>query len=204
MIILRPMSRAVRVLTVAVVFASMVRRAESAARAPATPPSGTGGTTGAGRGLVPSRLPEDPVAGKKSEAQWREHLAHEEHERQVRYDKRRLPQHREVVKLLRQARARFDRAKTPAVIAAARARVAITINDVQRRIAVIDRWGDSSNLLKNYEAVLAILTDPYPAAQIVAMTGDAQTLAALRADLDQHMKEIADWLEKVEHEKESY
>jgi hypothetical protein len=122
----------------------------------------------------------------------------------MRYDKRRLPQHRVVVKLLKDARARYDRAKTTAEIEKLRPRVSATIDDVQARIAAIDRWGDSSYLLKDYDAVVGILTDPYPQAKVAAFKGDPQVLEKLRADLDAHTAKIAERLEEVENEKESY
>src|SRR6476661_5191136 len=62
--------------------------------APVTPPAA------ATASADPSRLPEDAVAGKKSEAQWREHMAFEERERQMGFDRERLKEHRAVLKLL--------------------------------------------------------------------------------------------------------
>src|SRR5262249_53860215 len=67
-----------------------------------------------------SRLPEDPVEGKRAEAQWREHMADEEHERQIAFDGQRVAAHRSVVALLLAARGTYDRAATEAALATAR------------------------------------------------------------------------------------
>ena len=137
---------------------------------------------------------EDPVAGAKSTAQWREHLAAEEHERKLHYDRDRLKGHRAVLKLLVAARARYDRAKTKAAVLAVQKRVPATAEDIRRRIKQIDQWGNNSNLLGDYDAFLNALGDPYPAARIAAIGGDHAAHDALAADLDRRTRHIKDWL----------
>jgi hypothetical protein len=140
------------------------------------------------------RLPEDPVAGARSSAQWREHMAWEERERRLHFDRDRLHQHREVVRFLVAARARLDRARTPAAVRAAAARLPPAIAEQRRRIAEIDHWGTSSNLLGDYDAALTALADDYPAARAGALAGDGAALDRVRADLDARLKKIAAWL----------
>ena len=138
--------------------------------------------------------PEDPVKAAKSTAQWREHLAAEEHERKLHYDRDRLKGHRAVLKLLVAARARYDRAKTKAAVLAVQKRVPATAEDIRRRIKQIDQWGTNSNLLGDYDAFLNALGDPYPAARIAAIGGDHAAHDALAADLDRRTRHIKDWL----------
>ena len=138
--------------------------------------------------------PEDPVKAAKSTAQWREHLAAEEHERKLHYDRDRLKGHRAVLKLLVAARARYDRAKTKAAVLAVQKRVPATAEDIRRRIKQIDQWGTNSNLLGDYDAFVNALGTPYPAARIAAIGGDHAALDALAADLDRRTSHIKDWL----------
>jgi hypothetical protein len=152
----------------------------------------------AGRPLPPpegaARLPEDPVAGAKSTAEWRTFMAAEERERRLHYDRDRLKQHRAVLRLLRAARARYDRARVKAAVEDARARSSATAEEVRRRMAEIDRWGNNSNLLADYDAMLRLLADDYPAARLVALGGDGARLGRVRADFVAREKKIAAWL----------
>jgi hypothetical protein len=155
----------------------------------------------------PGRLPEDPVAGKQSEAQWREHMEEEEHERQIGYDRRYLKEHRAVTKLIAGARARYDGAKTEAAVVKVRADMPGQIAEVKRRVTDIDHWGTNSRLLPDYEALSASLTDAYPAAKIGALKGDGSALDAARAAFDGHMQKITAWLKEAaetEEEREAH
>jgi hypothetical protein len=140
--------------------------------------------------------PEDPVKAAKSTAQWREHLAAEDHERKLLYDgdRDRMKQHRAVLKLLVGARARYDRAKTKAAVLSIQKRLPATVEDVRRRMTKIDHWGTNSNLLGDYDAFLGALSDGYPAARIDSLDGKPASLEAIRRDLDQRTRQIKDWL----------
>jgi hypothetical protein len=138
--------------------------------------------------------PEDPLAGAKSTAQWREHMIAEEHERKLHYDRDRLKDHRAVLKLLIAARARYDRAKTKTAVLAVQKRLPRTAEDIRRRIKQIDQWGTNSNLLGDYDAFLKALGEPYAAARIAAIGGGRASLDALAAELDKRTKHIKDWL----------
>ena len=142
----------------------------------------------------PGRLPEDPVAGHRSEIEWRAHMDAEERERQLGYDKRRLKEHRAVIKRLRAARARYDRALTAGAVVRASSRMPALIADVRDRIVAIDHWGVNSPLLKDYDALIAALTGAYPEARLASLRGDADALTRLRRDLDHRIRKMTDWL----------
>jgi hypothetical protein len=140
------------------------------------------------------RLPEDPAAGAKSTAQWREHMVAEEHERKLRWDRDHLKAHRAVVKFLVTTRARYDRAKTRAAVTAIRTRLPMAVDGVRKQITRIDHWGTNSNLLEDYDVLLKALSDAYPAARIAFLDGDHAALDAQKADFDRCTKHINDWL----------
>lgn len=148
------------------------------------------------------RLPEDPVAGAKSTQQWREHMAFEEHERKLHYDRDRLKKHRAVVKFLTATRARYDRAKTKAAVTAIRTRLPPAVEGVRKQITAIDKWGTNSNLLEDYDVFLKALSDGYPAARVTALDGDRGPLDALRTDLDRRTKHIKNWLAEAAESKD--
>jgi hypothetical protein len=165
--------------------------AASAGAAPALP--GAGGSRGTRTADMP-RLPEDPEAGKRSEAQWRAHLEHEEHERQIAYDKRKLREHRALVARLRVARARLDGATTASAVSRLARATASAIADGRRRLHKLDPWGVNSRLLGDYDALLKVLDGSYAAARLEALRGNAEPQDQLRARWDQHLKVIAEWL----------
>jgi hypothetical protein len=143
------------------------------------------------------RLPEDPALGAKATAQWRDFMKQEERERQLRFDRGKLKEHRAVLRLIVGTRARLDRAKTPTAIAAQRARLPPAIEEIHQRITALDHWGVNSNLLPDYDAILEVLADDYPAARLAALAGDGTYRAALRGVLDARQKKIKDWLEEA-------
>src|SRR5581483_9492579 len=136
----------------------------------------------------PSGLPEDPDAGRKSEAEWRRHMDWEERERQLSFDKNRIPQHRAVIRQLTAARARYDRAKTKAAVERMRAEMPALRQALQARTTEIDHWRVNSPLLADYDAEIADLDVAYPDAKLAALDGDAQPLRAVRARMDQRRK----------------
>ena len=145
----------------------------------------------------PPPLPEDPVLGAKATAQWREHLAFEERERKLHYDRDRMKDHRAVLKLLIGTRARYDRARSAAAVIAIKARVPETAEAVRRRVDRIDHWRVNSNLLADYDVMLNALAEAYPAARIKFIEGDRAPLLAVRAELDRRQKAIDQWLKEA-------
>jgi hypothetical protein len=175
------------------------RRAPAPAPQPSTasvaPPAPT---------VDPSRLPEDPAAGRRSEEQWRKHMADEEHERQIGFDKRHLTEHRAVVALIAAARARYDRAGSEAALAQARTDMPRRIDEIRGRVTALDHWGVNSRLLEDYAALEKSLEQAYADARLASLKGDAHSLDEARADFERRMKAIADWLEEAaESEDES-
>ena len=143
------------------------------------------------------RLPEDPVLGKQSEQQWREHLRHEEEERQMWFDQPRLEQHRAVAKLFAASRARYDRARTEAAVAKVRAEMPRRLAEVRSRVTKIDPWGNNSRLLPDYDALSTLLSGAYPDACVAAIKGDHAALEQARAGFDQRMQHVEHWLAEV-------
>lgn len=142
----------------------------------------------------PSGLPEDPEAGRKSEAQWRQHMEWEERERQLSFDKNRIPQHRAVLQRLASMRARYDRAKSQAAVERVRAEMPAFRQDLKARTTEIDHWHANSPLLADYDAEMAELESAYPDAKLAALSGDAKPLRALRARMDERKKKMTKWL----------
>ena len=140
------------------------------------------------------RLPEDPVAGARAVALWREHLAEEERERKALYDRRRLPDHEVVVAFLRQTQSRYDRAKSKAAVLELRRALAPALSGMRLRLDKIDHWGGSSNVLVDYQHLLDAFAEPYPSARIAALQGDDKAFSALRAEASSRLEKIADWL----------
>lgn len=150
----------------------------------------------------PARLPEDPAAGKRAEEQWRQHLAHEERERQLGFDRRHLRQHRAIVGLIAAARRSYDQARTPAAVERAAARMPARLAAIRRQVAGVDHWGVNSHLLADYAALEDALEHGYPAAKRAASSRSAGDSAApdlerIRADFDRHMRAIAAWLDEA-------
>jgi hypothetical protein len=177
-------------LLLAIALASRAAPAADAGRPPAAAASAS------------DRLPEDPVAGAKSTAQWRTFMAAEERERRLHFDRNRIRQHRGVLRVLKAARVRYDRARTKAAVDAARARFPATADDVRRRMTEIDHWGNNSNLLADYGALLQLLTDDYATARIAALGGDRASLDHARADFDAREEKIAAWLAEAAESKD--
>lgn len=141
-----------------------------------------------------SRLPEDPAAGATSTQQWRAFMASEEHERRLHFDRGHLKEHRAVLKLLVAARARYDRAKTKASVLALEKRAPPAFEGIRRRITAIDHWGNNSNLLGDYDAMLTALASAYPAARLAFLDGDRAPMDAQGAEFDRRVKHIQAWL----------
>lgn len=188
-------------------------RGQSSAPAPSPAPAAETKTAAAKQAATepaalkpakPGRLPEDPIAGKRSTEQWREHLEEEEHERQLGFDRERVVQHRAVVKAITAARARYDRARTEAAVAKARTDVRRRIADVRSKVTRIDHWGVNSPLLPDYEALTASLDGAYADAKIAALRGDPGPLAQASAAFDQRMKKIAEWLKEAAESEPEY
>lgn len=151
----------------------------------ASPPSGIG------------TLPEDAEAGARSVAEWRQHLEHEELERRLSYDRHRLGEHRAVLSSLHDARRSFDTAPSVRAVLAAERGFKSALPMLEKKLDAIDPHGVSSKVLPDYRKVVQILEDPYPAARLGALSGDAAELRRLGKELDARFEAIDAWLREA-------
>jgi hypothetical protein len=142
-------------------------------------------------------LPEDPEAGARSVAEWRQHLEREERERRLSYDRHRLREHGEVLKRLRDARRSYDSAVTPRAVESARKAFQATLPKLEATFDAIDHWGVSSKVLPDYRKLSVTLADAYPAARSAALAGDATSLKRLGAEMDARFAAIDAWLREA-------
>jgi hypothetical protein len=143
-------------------------------------------------------LPEDPVAGARSLAQWREHLEEEERERKANYDRRHLKDHRIVVAFLRSTKSGYDSSKSATEVKRLQNALPPAVEGIRKRIDKIDHWRVSSNLLNDYDALLDALSARYPAGRLGELAGDVNAAAETRRDFDARLKHIDDWLAHAE------
>jgi DNA repair ATPase RecN len=143
-------------------------------------------------------LPEDPVAGKRSELQWKKHLQAEEVERQMAFDRNRLKEHHGLIERIKAARETLDRSKTPSAVQQTLAKLEATLQQLQRDIDAIDRYKNSSRILPDYDALMNALKNSYPAAKLAAMGGNTDALSQARNDFDAHLRTMHAWLERLE------
>lgn len=115
-----------------------------------------------------------------------------------------MKQHRAVVRLIDETRAQIDRARTEAAVTKVRKALPKRIAQLRQRVTEIDKWGVSSPILPQYEALAAALEGAYPDAKIAALAGNAQAFEQIRADFDQRRKNITDWLEEAAESKDEY
>jgi hypothetical protein len=150
----------------------------------------------------PSRLPEDEEAGLRAQAEWRQHLADEEEERQLLFDRQRLKAHAAIVLLAKSARARYDAARSKAAALAAQKTGARQMQELRQRVNRLDPWGVNSRLLDDYAWFAATLEGPYADAVRAAAEGHGEHRAQLAAEFDMRMARIADWLHKAAQSEE--
>jgi hypothetical protein len=149
-------------------------------------------------------LPEDPEAGKRAEAQWREHLDEEEEGRQLGFDRRRLKQHRALIKRIRNTRARVNGARSLSAINKVQGELAPQIALLRRDVEQVDPWGATSRLLPDYNAVLTLLAGDYGEAKAEALGGNPAALAEANKSIDEHLKHMEELLEEAAESKDEY
>ena len=57
-------------------------------------------------------------------------------------------------------------------------------------------------MLKDYAALIELLSEGYPAARIAALGGEPARLDALRVEFDTRVKKMNEWLESAEEAEE--
>lgn len=141
-----------------------------------------------------SRLPEDPQAGARSVAQWREHLEEEERERKLRHDRRKLSQHRRLSQLLHATQRQYDRAASERAVVAAQKSFRASLPQLEKSFDAVDHYGDSSRLLPEYRKLLELFSDAYPAARIAVLAGSNAALDEVEAGVRTRFAIIDEWL----------
>lgn len=136
------------------------------------------------------------MAGKRSEAQWREHLAHEDRERQLARDRHALVHHRAIVAMLVRARRQVARAQAPASLRAAQSRIATVDSAIEQHLAKINLWGNVSPLTAIYQDMLRALRDDL-ADRSGAPSGSSDAVARARLDWDARLTDIRDYLDEA-------
>jgi hypothetical protein len=149
-------------------------------------------------------LPEDPEAGKRAEAQWREHLEEEEEGRQLGFDRRRLKQHRALIKRIKATRVRVNGARTLSAITKVQGELPAQIALLRHGIEQIDPWGATSRLLPDYNALLNLLAGDYCEAKAEALRGHPAALAEANKSIDEHLKLMEQKLEQAAESEEEY
>lgn len=124
-------------------------------------------------------------------------MEEEEVERKLNYDRRKLPDHRVVLGLLRAARGRYDQAQSKAAVLALQTSLPQALTPVKARIEKIDHWGVNSNVLSDYAELQRVLQTSYPDARIAALSGEKPAFEAARADFDARLKKVEAWLERA-------
>jgi hypothetical protein len=142
----------------------------------------------------PGTLPEDPEAGAKSVAEWRQHLEHEEVERRLGYDRRRLPEHRALLTRLHAVRQRYDRARTSSAVLSAQTEFRATRPLLDERFDAIDHWGVSSKVLPDYRKLVETFSDAYPNARAAALSGQTAPFEQMGREVDERFAAIDAWL----------
>ena len=143
-------------------------------------------------------LPEDPEAGARSVAEWKQHLVREERERRLNYDRRRLSEHRQIVSLLRRTRESYDRASAEPAVSSSEQRFRDGLPKLERMFEHLDHWGVSSQLLPDYKKLADDFSEAYPKARIAALAGEQPPFTAISREVDARFQAIEAWLNEAE------
>jgi len=183
--------------------ASACRNQSKPSDAAPPPATATNARSGASEPVTSGTLPEDPDAGARSSAEWRQHLAREEYERRLGYDRRKLVEHQAVLKTLRAARARYDGATTKSAVLSAERDFQATRPKLEKAFDSIDHWGNSSKVLPDYRALAETLSESYPTARIAALSGDPTPFERVGRDVDERFRAVDAWLREAELSEQS-
>lgn len=149
------------------------------------------------RALNAPRLPEDPEAGARSTAQWRERRATKMRMRQQLFDRATMPVHDELLAAIAGLRERYDRASDEAALTAARTASAAQLARIEKGLAELDAWGTGSRLLADYAALHEALASSYPEAKRSSLRGDDGALRAAQSSFEQRLQGMRVWLDEA-------
>jgi hypothetical protein len=141
-----------------------------------------------------TQVREDVEAGRKAYAAYQARELREARERRLRFDREHMRENRLVLSLISNARARYERVRTPGALKDSRLAARWASARARRTMDRIDRWRNRSKVLPDYDALLLMLTDQYPVALDAALHGDEKELTALRASFDTRESAVRTWL----------
>jgi hypothetical protein len=147
----------------------------------------------------------DRVAKRQAaEAKVATELASQEKERLLKYDRGKLPLHKQVFAFILKTRAQYDKAqKSGDKTQVDKLRISLQkpIVLMGKKMATIDPKGGNSNITTDYDVMLNALANDYPEAIDASFDGDKQPLADQTAELDKRTKKVEDWLAELKSAK---
>jgi hypothetical protein len=148
-------------------------------------------------------LAERVAKRQAAESKLAAELAAAEKERLLKYDKTKLPQHKQVFAFIVKTRAQYDgvekkggdnKEKAKADLDKLRDSLQKPIAAEAKKMAAIDPKGGNSNVTTDYDVMLNALANDYPAAIAASFDGDKAALAEQKAELDKRSKKVEEWL----------
>jgi hypothetical protein len=177
--------------------------------APTTPPApvASAGDAGAPKPKMVANtdglsLAERIAKRQAAEAKVAAELAAAEKERLLKYDRTRLPAHKQTFAFIVKTRAQYDAVekkgdKAQGELDKLRDSLQKSIAAAAKKMATIDPKGGNSNVTTDYDVMLNALANDYPAAIADSFRGEQAALAEQRAELDKRTKKIEDWLAEL-------
>jgi hypothetical protein len=150
-------------------------------------------------------LAERIAKRQAAEAKIAAELAEAEKQRLLKYDKARLPLHKQVYAFIQKTRAQYDgvekksgdKDKAKATLDKLRDSLQKPIAAEAKKMATIDPKGGNSNVTTDYDVMLNALANDYPAALAASFDGDRTALTEQKTELDKRGKKIEEWLSEL-------
>lgn len=150
--------------------------------------------------LDSSQIKEDPVAGKKAEAEFLKRLAREDRHLWLLFDRQHLRQHQAVLASLVKARARYERVRSKGALDSAGQAVGILLDDARKKMRDIDEWRNGSKIFADYDVLIKLIETDYPAALQASLSGNKRALFGVRREFDAQLKKLRSWLAEAARE----
>ena len=99
---------------------------------------------------------------------------------------------------LRSTKSGYDTSKSASEVKRLQNSLPPAVEAYRKRIDEIDHWRVSSNLLKDYDALLDALAASYPAGRLSELAGDVTAAAETRREVDSRLKHIDELLAQAE------
>ena len=154
-------------------------------------------------------LAERVAKRQAAEAKIAAELAEAEKQRLLKYDRGKLPLHKQVFAFIVKTRGQYDAVgngdkggdKAKANLDKLRDSLQKPIAAMAKKMATIDPKGGNSNVTTDYDVMLNALANDYPAALASSFDGDQTALGEQKAELDKRSKKIEDWLAELKSAK---